>query len=934
MKKVLSLLVVFLIIFNIMVPMTTTNMYNLSISKSLVAGKEENGEEVALTTDSKEELNISYYNGYTLLKSGKIKEFTDMNRIISQEIKVDHNSIYHFKNLSAKYGNCFYVMYDSNREVIDYLRATEETTGEVLQDINIIMPENASYFRVACDLNVNNKMFEVTKSRTESNGKKSEPAIISFIDDDCRSEVYTELYPLIKELELPYTLACPPDSLDDKDGKYMTAEQLKEIYANGIDVVSHHLKEYSMTEFGSIEDYEKNIKTSIEKLNNMGIEVSGVAYPNGRVKDEYMPVVKENFKLGFTTDRGINTLPYESYYIDRCEVFPKNGIYNIDDAKDLVDSVAENGGWLVFMTHCWFETFSSEDLKELVDYIRSKNIEISNVTNVIEKYANPIEKGILKKPLTDMSEDFFVIDCKGRAYTNNVAMTNIEAKNMTIIEKSSIKWEEEGFDYNTMVTILPSGKVKEHFSESKEGKILQSKRNVSDKIYVTPNSTYKFTNLSAKYGNCFYVIYDSNNNVISYQGTPSSSTGETLEEIIITMPSNASYFRVACDLNVNNKIFKVYRASIKDKTITFDANGGTCAVTSADIESKIEELPAATRKGYTFLGWFTDKVGGKQITTETIFETNTTVYAQWEKVGTENLYVSYHRGHTLLKSGKIKEFSDKNRIISEKIYVDSNSVYYLKNLSAKYGNCFYVIYNSNNEVIDYQVTSEESTGEVIESIKVIMPEDASYFRIACDLNVSDKMFEVSCTNIKDKIITFDANGGTCAVTSTDIDSKIEELPVATRKGYTFLGWFTEKIGGKQITTETIFETSTTVYAQWEEVSTENLYVSYHRGYTLLKSGKTKEFSDKNRIISEKIYVDNNSVYYLNNLSAKYGNCFYVIYNSDNEVIDYQVTSEESTGEVIESIKVIMPENASYFRIACDLNVNDKMFTVYRETIKD
>ena len=81
-------------------------------------------------------------------------------------------------------------------------------------------------------------------------------------------------------------------------------------------------------------------------------------------------------------------------------------------------------------------------------------------------------------------------------------------------------------------------------------------------------------------------------------------------------------------------------------------------------------------------------------------------------------------------------------------------------------------------------------------------------------------------------------------------------------------------------------------------------------------------------------MDNNSIYYLNNISAKYGNCFYVIYNSDNEVIDYQVTSEESTGEVIESIKVIMPENALYFRIACDLNVNDKMFTVYRETIKD
>ena len=69
--------------------------------------------------------------------------------------------------------------------------------------------------------------------------------------------------------------------------------------------------------------------------------------------------------------------------------------------------------------------------------------------------------------------------------------------------------------------------------------------------------------MSAKYGNCFYVIYDSDNNVISYQGTTDSSIGETLEEKIITMPENASYFRLACDLNVNSKMFKVYRASTK-----------------------------------------------------------------------------------------------------------------------------------------------------------------------------------------------------------------------------------------------------------------------------------------------------------------------------------------------------------------------------------
>ena len=649
MKRVLSLLLVFLIILNMMAPsMEATNMYKVSVSKSsgdtvLGAGSYEEGEKVTLTADSTEDLYLPYHSGYTLLKNGKLKNFSDENRIISEKISVDDNSIYYFKNLSAKYGNCFYVIYNSNNEVISYLGTTESSTGEVIENIRVIMPENASYFRLACDLNVNNKMFGASKSYTKSNEKITEPTVISFIDDDCRSEVYSVLYPLIKKLDLPYTLACPPDSLDDKDGKYMTTEQLKEVYVNGVDVVSHHLKEYAMTEFESIEAYRTDTVDCLEKFKNMGIEVSGVAYPNGRINEDYMPVVKEYFKLGFTIDRAINTLPYESCYIHRCEVFPQSGIYNIDDAKALVDSVAENGGWLVFMTHCWFKTFSSDDLEELVNYIRSKNIEISNVTDVIEKYANPIDIGIVKKPLTDMAEDFFIVDCMGRAYTNNIAMNNIETNNITIIEKSPIKWEEIPINYNIASSLRSSGAEDDRYKDleklSEEEQISQKKRNVSEKIYVTPNSIYKLANLSARYGKCFYVIYDSDNNVISCQGTSDSSTGETLDEIIITMPSNASYFKMACDLNVNNKMFKAYRACIKgdmelikDKTITFDANRGTCTVSSIDTDGKIENLPVATRDGYTFLGWFTNTTGGEQITTETVFETSTTVYAQWEEL--------------------------------------------------------------------------------------------------------------------------------------------------------------------------------------------------------------------------------------------------------------------------------------------------------------
>ena len=74
--------------------------------------------------------------------------------------------------------------------------------------------------------------------------------------------------------------------------------------------------------------------------------------------------------------------------------------------------------------------------------------------------------------------------------------------------------------------------------------------------------------------------------------------------------------------------------------------------------------------------------------------------------------------------------------------------------------------------------------------------------------------------ISPKTITFDPNGGTCAtktaktVSSNNGSQVLSSLPVATRDGYTFDGWYTAKEGGDKITKNTVFSGDTTVYAHW------------------------------------------------------------------------------------------------------------------------
>lgn len=68
--------------------------------------------------------------------------------------------------------------------------------------------------------------------------------------------------------------------------------------------------------------------------------------------------------------------------------------------------------------------------------------------------------------------------------------------------------------------------------------------------------------------------------------------------------------------------------------IRFDANGGTVEpaemVTGTD--GKLSHLPAPTRSGYLFEGWFTAAQGGTEIKRQHTFGANKTVYAHWSKV--------------------------------------------------------------------------------------------------------------------------------------------------------------------------------------------------------------------------------------------------------------------------------------------------------------
>ena len=115
--------------------------------------------------------------------------------------------------------------------------------------------------------------------------------------------------------------------------------------------------------------------------------------------------------------------------------------------------------------------------------------------------------------------------------------------------------------------------------------------------------------------------------------------GDTVEEMArLTDTDKGEGFRVNGDktaITIYSERYSTFAiATTEFLTITFDANGGsvTSATDTTNEASKLTSLPTPVRTGYAFNGWYTEKSGGTQVTEDTVFKTNGTIYAQWSPV--------------------------------------------------------------------------------------------------------------------------------------------------------------------------------------------------------------------------------------------------------------------------------------------------------------
>ena len=205
--------------------------------------------------------------------------------------------------------------------------------------------------------------------------------------------------------------------------------------------------------------------------------------------------------------------------------------------------------------------------------------------------------------------------------------------------------------------------------------------------------------------------------------------------------------------------------------IRFDATGGEVTPEAAltDTEGMLGGLPTPTRTNHRFDGWFTEAIGGEEVTEDTVFTGNTTIYAHWTKL---HVVTFDARGGQVSQNSAL---SDAEGRLS-RLPTPTRSSY------------------------SFNGWFTEATGGEEVTENTVFTEDMTIYAHWTKLH----------------LVEFDANGGRVSPVSnlTDENGQLSVLPTPTRSSYSFNGWFTEETGGNAVTVNTVYTQDTTIYAHW------------------------------------------------------------------------------------------------------------------------
>lgn len=328
----------------------------------------------------------------------------------------------------------------------------------------------------------------------------------------------------------------------------------------------------------------------------------------------------------------------------------------------------------------------------------------------------------------------------------------------------------------------------------------------------------KSTGVSGKDNNAQFRIVTNDTsliNLINYPNGELSNAGGTSNFVMLSAPSDKIY-TVACgkDMYKIDGLSVLESSGNKEPNIILDCNTtptgeSVPANTTVILPDTNGEYTVTTEENTT--GFSLDY--GNYLESATLsssgsitFKPNGSLTIQATEATDYGLSITANEGYTPLPWHTIS-FTGSNATEVSTESVTEGIILHSDNL-----NNVTVYGTDDNETKELKFSTQEDS--------VLITEKSDELVILIDTD-NDGTYETPVEEESSKVtITFDANGGTVTPDKATAgeDGKVSTLPVPTRSGYTFDGWFTSASGGEKITTDYVFTSDTTLYAHWTKNS--------------------------------------------------------------------------------------------------------------------
>lgn len=270
--------------------------------------------------------------------------------------------------------------------------------------IKLVVGANRDFPEITPDYGVNVAIYRTDSAliKTLSNPLKGYAgAMLTIIDDDCNLRFYTDLYPIVRERNVPVSTAVITGSVGD--GTHMTWEQIQECAANGIEVLSHTNNHPLSTDsdFDTIttDEIAKDYLIAKNQLALHGVPTDIMVFSGSTgLHDKFRQACERVYKAGILAgDNVTNYQGTDPYAIKRYRIGNATSYAcDLTVLKGLINNLNKYGGWMVWMMHTsgnanqWTpgtgEGTSAYIVGQAIDYAVSLGIPIVTAEYGVRKY--------------------------------------------------------------------------------------------------------------------------------------------------------------------------------------------------------------------------------------------------------------------------------------------------------------------------------------------------------------------------------------------------------------------------------------------------------------------------------------------------------------------------------------------------------------------